>query len=478
MKPILYALLFACFSATAQLNAAVPSQIHYQGRLTDAQGDPVNATVSMTVRMYDAASGGTLLYEEVIGSVELADGVYSFSFGEAGTRTTSGSEVILTTNGVNQFFAGTLNVSPIDGTVAVSDGVYNWSQSGGSSSTDFSVSYTHATKAVQVTYLAGIPEAGLDLTATYDFIDISEIFASMTASEHWLALMVDGLEADIRTRLLAVPYAMKARESADAQVLAAKMESLLSELRANNLIAPANFVIVEGGTLVSSNELNGTVVDTFYIGKHEVTWGEWQEVRVWATANGYDSYSVGAGCAEDHPVHSVSWYDVVKWCNAKSEQEGLTPVYTVSGATYKSGWPFPTTIVQDLTASGYRLPLEAEWEFAARGGNQSNGYTYSGSNDLIAVGWYYDNSGGAACNLLEDRGTWPVGQKAANELGLHEMSGNVLEWCWDANGSSRRRRGGNWNDAASECTVSYRWQNSPDFTSNRIGFRLARSPGR
>lgn len=120
--------------------------------------------------------------------------------------------------------------------------------------------------------------------------------------------------------------------------------------------------------------------------------------------------------------------------------------------------------------------MEAEWEFAARGGNQTNAYTYAGSNDLNAVGWYLNNSGGAACNPSSGRGTWPVGQKAANELGLYDMSGNVSEWCWDQSGSFRRVRGGSWDFFAVFCDVSFRGGFGPDSRSSGSGFRLASTP--
>ena len=281
---------------------------------------------------------------------------------------------------------------------------------------------------------------------------------------------MNGTEESTRTRLLAVPYALKAKESetsADVQALRAQLIALgvLPDVS-------ANMVTVGGGTLPQSSGLSGQIVSTFHIGKYEVSWGEWKEVRAWGIANGYsDLAGVGdtypSGSADNFPVINVSWYDAVKWMNAKSEKEGLTPVYQVSGAVYKTGESLPTL---NSSASGYRLPTEVEWEWAARGGASSQGYTYSGSSDVSAVAWYYDNS---------SNGTKAVGTKAANELGIYDMSGNVWEWCEDvASTSARRIRGGSWGDVADYCAVAYRgFGYDPVGRSYGLGFRLARSSG-
>ena len=267
--------------------------------------------------------------------------------------------------------------------------------------------------------------------------------------------------------------------------------------------------LAEGGSCT----LNGKAVtlSSFWISPYEVTQEEFVSVMT-GNKNGIEanpSYFQGdtkppaeGEVQERRPVERVSWYDAIVYCNLLSIKEGLTPCYAIKSSTDPALWgtsPTSTSaedyadwngVTCNFNANGYRLPTEAEWEYAARGGqpgltDNSWEYEYSGSNTPDDVAWYDDNS---------DKKTHEVGKKQANSLGLYDMSGNVWEWCWDRYGSSsgypsgtedpagpdagsyRVRRGGGWSGSASYCTVSNRYNyGSPYYRGNGYGFRLVRS---
>ena len=266
--------------------------------------------------------------------------------------------------------------------------------------------------------------------------------------------------------------------------------------------APIDMVSVPGGTFTmgdtrgEGNEIelptHSVTLNPFYMGTYEVTQGEYAQYM-----QPVSSWTSEYGLGYNYPAYNVSWYAILKYSNLRSMAEGLTPVYSISGSTDPANWgevpntwnhpDTPSWIVAicNWNANGYRLPTEAEWEYAARGATNTPDYLYSGSDDIDAVAWYD--------GINSPHGSIPVGTLAPNGLGLYDMSGNVMEWCWDwysgdyyssspssnptgpESGAPRVLRGGHWHGSADYSRVSDRLNAYPDESHYVFGFRLCRS---
>ena len=284
-----------------------------------------------------------------------------------------------------------------------------------------------------------------------------------------------------------------------------------------NSPVPSGMALIPAGSFTMGNcmdpgegdsdelPLRTVYVSAFYIDKCEVTKSLWDGVYNWAANHGY-SFEYGAqGKETNHPAQSMTWYDAVKWCNARSEQEGRVPAYYTSAAqttVYRSG---QTDVQTNCVkwSSGYRLPTEAEWEKAARGGLSGKRFPWgdtiseSQANYYGDTGTYSYDLGPNGYNAAFTNGatpyTSPVGYFAANGYGLYDMAGNVWEWCWDwyggyssgsqtdprgpASGSYRVDRCGGCYADAVNCRAAYRSLDYPTDRFTDVGFRSVLPPG-
>ncbi len=318
-------------------------------------------------------------------------------------------------------------------------------------------------------------KVGIVLSATEGFDFYGTVVTAYTVTQEAGKKVATWMPGACTAKLAGTYRSVSGAKASTASITAVLGKFKVSAVSsAVSVSAAEGMVSVLGGTLPSESLLTGQGVGDFQIGKTEVTWSKWKLVRDWAVNNGYsDLANVGEGVGDNYPVQSVSWYDVVKWCNAKSEKEGRTPVYQVNGKTYKTGQSEPTV---SASSNGYRLPSEAEWEWAARGGRQTNRSAYSGNADANMVAWTSENSG----NAIQK-----VGTKAANELGIFDMSGNVWEWSGDWGpglvGYARMLRGGDFNHPVGPSSFDYSrlpsltWLRFDNIGKNYFGFRVALS---
>ncbi len=262
-------------------------------------------------------------------------------------------------------------------------------------------------------------------------------------------------------------------------------------------ITPTQMVYVMGGTYLmgdtygegSSHELpvHSVTLSPYYLGKYEVTQAEWAEIMG-------SNPATGEGLGNNYPAFNISSYAALVYCNLRSMSEGLDPCYVIMGSANPSAWgPIPSLYNHQWSAfvycywdnNGYRLPSEAEWEYAARGASNQPDYRFSGSNNVNEVAWYMGTS--------TTDGPSPVGTKNANALGIYDMSGNLWEWIWDGyddeyysispqdnppgptGDGTRIVRGGAWSYGVGECRVSCRGFTYPHLVDRGVGFRVCRS---
>lgn len=502
MKKILQ--LLAAFSLLQASGAdIVPDTITFQGRALTATGAlmgsdrPVNRTVIFRIWSYATRSQeANLLYSEQQ-VVTIAEGEFSVLVG-AGVATQG------TPLGYDEMWKG-----PPDASISkILDGESRFlgvTIDDGTEAPDTELSPRHQIVSGAFALRSKVAETLVDGAITA---------AALPAG----IFVTDNILADAITSVQIANGTIDTSDIKDAAVTTTHIAD--SSITYDKLIhdLPAGMVRIPDGTFTLGNSVEADTditdatprtitVSEFFLGANLVTYGEWSAVNHYGNRNGYSLTSLYTGSGESplHPVHTVSWHDAVKWCNARSEMEGLTPVYYINAeqsVVYKTGNEELTRDMVKWTADGYRLPTEAEWERAARGGLSNQRFAWGNTisqnlaNYVGNTSFSYDKGPAGShplgLNSAGNPGTSLGDTFAPNGYGLHDMAGCLNQWCWDRYGASyaggsdprgpvegtnRVLRGGSWSGNAGACRVARRSNNGPSLSATDRGFRVARSSG-
>jgi formylglycine-generating enzyme required for sulfatase activity len=315
---------------------------------------------------------------------------------------------------------------------------------------------------------------------------------------------------EIYQQLLTTQLQVVSNQQAVADMQARMVASGMQQTSGDMVLIPAGSFVMGACTNVGQEfefdevPQHAVTLSAFYMDKYEVTSNLWGTVCTWSTNKGYVIAHAGESVAGTHPVRAVNWFDAIAWCNARSQRDGFTPCYTNGdGSVYTNSAGNSFSGGCNWAASGYRLPKEAEWEKAARGGVANRRFPWADANTIQHVRanysadpslFEYDTNPKSGYHPLYIPYTSPVGSFAPNGYGLYDMAGNVMEWCWDWHSSSyyssspasdptgpigpltyRVLRGGSYATYPSSSRVARRWSTSPPETAGGyFGFRCVR----
>ena len=488
------------FETVAKWNDCFPGDIVMQGTFGGQPASirwtaPRDGVIDISGRTWDAYGGRPGTWTLAVGATQVAGGTIAAS----SKRTSVGVSF-----GENALPGKTLIAVPVTAGTAVV-----FTQDSASAGVQFKVSYPLLVGNVRAAQRPGtkLVDIDYDLTNSTDPMCVA-LEISADGGTTW-AVPATTLTGAVGNN---ITPATNLRITWDAGVdWNNRMTSQMQfRLKVNETLT--DFALIPSGTFTMGDTLDGMAdapphqvnVSTFQMQKKGVTKAEWDAVRTWGLTHGYEDLAMGAGKAADHPVQTVSWYDVVKWCNAKSEMDGLTPCYytdTAQSAVYRTGNTNLDSAMVKWTGNGYRLPTEAEREKAARGGQAGQRFPWGNTISHANANFY--NGGGEPYATGTDGfdPTWgtgpypftsPAGSFPANAYGIYDMAGNMWEWCWDwygasyyasspatdptgPSGSFRVRRGGSWPNNASGCRVAIRGSGSPGPADDVIGFRPVRT---